>query len=165
MFCRSSLLGALLPSGPLLVPPLEASTFLVFFLNAVRHFWRSCSSKTWSCLVRRFTAVVSVCTCLSKAVRRGLSPWTLLVVDAIERVRTMQLLIQEAFVVAYKFRVFPQTVPIDDAVNIISKLHDPNARKSHLCNKKKRPNREHRCGAGWIPSEDQVRTILTTLEC
>ena len=29
----------------------------------------------------------------------------------------------------------------------------------HLHNTKKRgPNREHRCGAGRIPSEDQVRT-------
>ena len=54
---------------------------------------------------------------------------------------------------------------IDNAVNITSELHDPNARNSHLRNKKKRLNREHRCSAGWIPSEGQVRTILTTLEC
>ena len=38
--------------------------------------------------------------------------------------------------------------------DVTSELHDPNARKSHLRNKKKRPNREHRCGAGRIPSED-----------
>ena len=57
------------------------------------------------------------------------------------------------------------TFIFDDAVNITSELHDPNARKSHRCNKKERPNREHQCGAGRIPSEDQVRTILTTLEC
>ena len=30
--------------------------------------------------------------------------------------------------------------------------------KQHLYNKKGRPNREHRCGAGQIPSEGQVRT-------
>ena len=54
----------------------------------------------------------------------------------------------------------------DDAVNITSELHDSNTQKSLLRNKKeKRPNREHRCGAGRIPSEGQVRTILTTLEC
>ena len=50
-------------------------------------------------------------------------------------------------------------------VNITSELHDPNARKSHLRKKKRRPNREHRCGAGRIPFEGQVRIILTTLEC
>ena len=54
---------------------------------------------------------------------------------------------------------------IDDAVNITSELHDPNAQKSHMRNKKKRPNREHRCSAGQIPSEGQVKTILTILEC
>ena len=49
---------------------------------------------------------------------------------------------------------------------ITSELHDSNTQKSLLRNKKeKRPNREHRCGAGRIPSEGQVRTILTTLEC
>ena len=54
----------------------------------------------------------------------------------------------------------------DDAVNITSELHDPNTRKSLLRNKKeKRPNREHRCGGGRIPSKGLVRTILTTLEC
>ena len=31
--------------------------------------------------------------------------------------------------------------------------------------RKKGPNREHQCGAGQVPSEGQVRTILTTLEC
>ena len=31
--------------------------------------------------------------------------------------------------------------------------------------KERRPNREHRCDAGQISSESQVRTILTTLEC
>ena len=30
---------------------------------------------------------------------------------------------------------------------------------------KKRPCRRHQCGAGQIPSEGQVRNILTTLKC
>ena len=54
---------------------------------------------------------------------------------------------------------------IDDAVKITSELHDPNTRKSHLRNKKRRPNREHWCGADRISFEDQVRIFLTTLEC
>ena len=31
--------------------------------------------------------------------------------------------------------------------------------KQYLHNKKKRPNREHQCGAGQTPSEGQVRTF------
>ena len=43
---------------------------------------------------------------------------------------------------------------VDEAVNLTSELHDPNARVNHLCKKeRKRPSREHRCGAGQIPSE------------
>ena len=53
----------------------------------------------------------------------------------------------------------------DDVVKITNELYDPNARKNHLCNKKRILNREHRCGAGQIPSESQVKTSLTTLEC
>ena len=53
----------------------------------------------------------------------------------------------------------------DDVVKITNELYDPNARKNHLCNKKRRLDREHRCGAGQIPSESQVKTSLTTLEC
>ena len=49
----------------------------------------------------------------------------LLVVVAVKRVRTMQLLIQEAFVMAYKSHRFPQTTPTNDAVKITSELHDP----------------------------------------
>ena len=36
--------------------------------------------------------------------------------------------------------------------------------KRYLHNKKRRPSKEHRCGAGQIPSEGQVRNILPTLE-
>ena len=31
--------------------------------------------------------------------------------------------------------------------------------KQYLHNKKRRPNREHRCGVGQIPSKGQVRTF------
>ena len=43
----------------------------------------------------------------------------------------------------------------DEAVNLTSGSHDPNARVNHLRKKeeRKRPSREHRCGAGQIPSE------------
>ena len=72
--------------------------------------------------------------------------------------------VQEAISLAKQS--FPQMAPIDDAIKITSELHDSNARKSLLRNKKeRRPNREHWCGAGRIPSEGQVKTILTTLEC
>ena len=55
----------------------------------------------------------------------------------------------------------------DEAVNLTNKLHDPNARVNHLRKKekRKRPSREHQCGAGQVPSKCHVRSILTTLEC
>ena len=37
--------------------------------------------------------------------------------------------------------------------------------KQDLHNKKRKPSKEHWCGADQIPSEGQVRTILATLEC
>ena len=70
-FCHSGLLGALLPSGPFrsrrsaLVPSRSSSEILC---PAFQH---SCSSKTWFCWVRHSTAVVRVCTCLSRAVSCG----------------------------------------------------------------------------------------------
>ena len=55
---------------------------------------------------------------------------------------------------------------VDDAVNLTSEKHDPNAQTNHLQKEeKKRPCRRHRCGADQVPSEGQVRNILTTLEC
>ena len=47
------------------------------------------------------------------------------------------------------------TMVNDEAVNLTSELHDHNARVNHLRKKEKikRPSREHRCGAGQIPSE------------
>ena len=66
---------------------------------------------------------------------------------------------------AYKSLSFPQTAPTDDVekspVSHTVLAHS----KQDLRNKKRRPNREHRCDAGQIPSEGQVRIILTILEC
>ena len=55
---------------------------------------------------------------------------------------------------------FPQTAPTDDArKSTVSYTANTRSRR-HLHNtKKKGPNREHRCGAGRIPSEGQVRTF------
>ena len=55
----------------------------------------------------------------------------------------------------------------DDAVNLTSEKHDPNTQMNHLQKEenKKRHCIRHRCGAGQMPSESQVRNILTTLEC
>jgi len=61
---------------------------------------------------------------------------------------------------------FPQTAPTDDAENsITSESHVPRTIKRHLHNEKEEPSREYRCGTGQTPSEGQVRTILTALEC
>ena len=155
-FCRSGLLGALLPSGPsrshrsALVPYRSSSEILC------PAFQCSCSSKTWFCWVRHSTAAVRVCTYLSRAVSRGSSSWTLLVVS-IDRVSTMQLFVREAFAMTYK------AVPTDGANWWCRKSHQwvtqfSYSRNSICTIKKERPNREHRCGADQIPSESQVRT-------
>ena len=72
-FCHSGLLGALLPSDP----SWSRRSALVSSRSSsgipCPVFRRSCSSKTWFCLVRRSTTVVRVCTCLSRAVGRGSS--------------------------------------------------------------------------------------------
>ena len=62
---------------------------------------------------------------------------------------------------------FPQTAPIDDAVNLTSESHDFNRSNESPAQRerKKGPIREYRCSASQIPSEGQVRIILTTLEC
>ena len=38
----------------------------------------------------------------------------------------------------YNYKAQESHILLDDAVNITSELHDPNARKSHLRNKKKK---------------------------
>ena len=55
---------------------------------------------------------------------------------------------------------------VDDAVNLTSEKHDPNAQMNHLKKEEnKKTLQKDRCGAGQIPFEGQVRNILTTLEC
>ena len=72
-FCRSSLLGALLPSGHFqfcrfaLVPSRTSSRI------SCPTFQRSCSSKSWICFVRHSTAAIRVCTYLLRAVSRDSS--------------------------------------------------------------------------------------------
>ena len=70
----------------------------------------------------------------------------------IELIECTDLLIAEARKV-----MMPKISPVSHTIFAHS--------KQQLHSKKKRPSREHWCGTGQIPSEDQVRTILTTLEC
>ena len=51
---------------------------------------------------------------------------------AIERVSTMQLLCPGSDKVNQTVQSFPQTAPTDDAVNLTSEKHDPNAQMNHL---------------------------------
>ena len=53
----------------------------------------------------------------------------------------------------------------DDAENITNRSHRTRDSKVNLHNKITEDLREHRCGAGPILSEGQVRIILTTLKC
>ena len=93
--CRSYLLGALLPSDPSrsLLSALVPSCSFPWLLG-LASLWRSCSSRSWFCLVRHSTAAARVCTYLSRAVMRGSS----LLLVAIRRVSTMQLFFSEAIV-------------------------------------------------------------------
>ena len=122
-FCCSNLLRALLPFGPsrsrhsALVPSRSSSGILCPVFRC------SCSSKTWFCFMRRSTDAVKIYTCFSRAVGRGSSSWTLLVV-AIERVSTMQLFCQGSISCdLWHYLRFPQMAPTDDAEKITSELH------------------------------------------
>ena len=54
----------------------------------------------------------------------------------------------------------------DEAVNLTNESHDSITRMNYLAKeRKRRTNREHRCGAGQVPSESQVRFFLITPEC
>ena len=125
--CCSSLPGTLLPFGSswfllsMLVPSWSSSWVLRFTF-----FWRNYSSRSWFCLVRRSMATVRVWTCLSRAVVRGSSPWTSLVVS-IEWVSTMQLFVRKVIVWLINRKRFPQTTPTDDAEKITNELHNPYA--------------------------------------
>ena len=91
-FCRSGLFGGLLSSGVSCSLRLELSSWFSSWTLCPASLWCSCSSRSWFCFVRRSTTAMRVWTCLYNAVDRGgSSPWKLLVV-AIERVSTMQLL-------------------------------------------------------------------------
>ena len=88
-FCHSSPLGVLLPSGLSRSrrSALESSRSSAILLPIFRC---SCSSKTWFCFVRLLATAVRIYTCFSRAVGRGSSSWTLLMV-AIDWASTMQL--------------------------------------------------------------------------
>ena len=112
----SCLLGAFLPFGPSwsLISALVPSCSSLWLLGPV-FLWRSYSSRLWFCLVRHSIAAARVCTCLSRAIVRGSSPWWLLV--AIEQVSTIQLFVWEVVVWLLLRESFPQMVPTDDAKN------------------------------------------------
>ena len=55
-------------------------------------------------------------------------------------------------------KAFPQMATIDDAEKSIVSHTVLVRSKQHLHNKSRRPNREHRCGAGQVSSEGRVRT-------
>ena len=164
-FCRSNLLGALLPSGP----SRSHLSALVSSRSSSRIscpiFRHSCSSKTWFCLVRHSTATVRICTCFLRAVGHGLSSWTLLVVT-IDRVSTMQLFFREALAVTYDTTYrSPQTAPTDDArkstvsytVNTCSQWHLHNTKRMDLTK-----------STVVVPTKYPPKVkleLLTTLEC
>ena len=56
----------------------------------------------------------------------------MLLVVAIERVSTMQLLCPGGDKSGLSSHHSPQTVPIDDAINLTSEKHGPNAQMNHL---------------------------------
>ena len=56
----------------------------------------------------------------------------MLLVVAIERVSTMQLLCPGSDKVNQTVQSFLKMAPIDDAVNLTSEKHDPNAQMNHL---------------------------------
>ena len=162
--CRSSLLGALLLSGPsrsLLSAPMPSCSFL--WLLGLTSLWHSCSSKSWFCLVRRSTAAVKVCTYLSRAIVHGSSPLLLLVV-AIERVSTIQLFIWEA--VVWLTRSLPNRCRQLMMPKIISKLHS-----SHVLQTKPAQQRRKKT-LKKVPVWYRLNTLrrlsqrmFTTLEC
>ena len=118
---HSCLLRALLPFGPSrsLFSALVPSCSSLWLLGLVS-LWRSYSSRSWFCLVRRSTTTAKVCTCLSRAVR-GSSPLLLLV--AIERVSTIQHFVRE--VVVWLLLRSPYRRCQLMMLKIVSKSHSP----------------------------------------
>lgn len=114
IFCHSSLLGVLLPSSPSRSRRSALVSSRSSFGISCLDFRRSCFSKTWFCFVRHSMAAVKIYTCFSRAVDRGSSFWTLLVV-AIDQVSTMQLFCQGSISCDLRHYLrFPQTAPTDD---------------------------------------------------
>ena len=74
----------------------------------------------------------------------------MLLVVAIECVSTMQLLCPGGDNGLNSHR-FPQTVPIDDAVNLTSEKHDPYPQISHL--HKRRKQKDLVEGTGVVPAK------------
>ena len=109
---------ALLPSSPFqsLLSALAPSCSSLWLLG-LASLWRSCSSKSWFCLVRHSRDTTRVCTYLLRAVVCGLSLVLLLV--AIEQVSTIQLFVWEVLIwlLLLSRLNFPQTAPTDDAKN------------------------------------------------
>ena len=87
VYCHSYLLRALLPSGPSWsLPSALVPSCSSLWLLGLASLWRSCSSRSWFCFVRRSTGVTKVCTYLSRAIVHGSS----LLLVTIEWVSTMQ---------------------------------------------------------------------------
>ena len=139
----------------LLGPPL--------WLFGATFFWRSCSSRSWFCLVRCSTTAARVWTYLSRAVVGGSSSRMSLVV-AIERVSTMQLFVLEA-IVRLISRKSPQTAPTDDA----KKNHQWATQSLHACNytcTTKREGLTKSTGVVLAKYHPKVKLeLFTTLKC
>ena len=69
----------------------------------------------------------------------------------------MQFYVQE--VIVWLILVFPQTTPTYDAEKSLVSHTVLAHSKKDLHNKKRKPSREHWCGASQIHSESQVRII------
>ena len=145
--CRSGLLGALLPFGP--------SSFLVFLLSVHRHIL----------LAQLFLKVMILlgkvfhCCCegLDLPLQGSRSQFVALIVSGGWH-RAHATFCLGGDNIAYKLLLFPTDGANWWCRKINSKSHSLTCLKQYLHNKKRRPNREHRCGAGQISSEGQVRT-------
>ena len=70
---------------------------------------------------------------------------------AIKRVSTMQLLCPGGDKFGLNSHRFPQTAPTDDAVNLTSEQHGPNAQMNHL--QKEENKKDLAEGAGVVPAK------------
>ena len=150
---RSSLLGALLPSGPswyllsTLVPSWSS-----FWMLCPTFLWRSCSSRSW--FGEMFHCSHEGLDLPSQG--SGSQFISLNVVDGCHQASKYHVTLcpgsnSMANLLPHRRRqlMMPKKSPVSHTV--LARL------KQYLYNKKRRPNREHRYGAGQIPSEHQVR--------